>query len=304
MKYLFLLTILLCSVLAIQAQSDEGTPASAKPTPVLGLNGSGLRNVPVDNTAEVKFNQISADSGRYFKEGLLHLRDGENSKAREKFDKSVEVFLLSGVNVRASKNLNDCYNQLIETVYRIEFPSTQQPQIKSLSAVCAWNVENKLADDIVAKLTKPTENKTPIKKNVVTPLVGFTEQDFERSPLDDLAKLELTPEEQQIENDPIIKRQYELVKVAVKPKPKLDTKPIQLKDGKVPIVIKYFNENLHDPYTMRFIRWSAIEQGIFGGAPCWKVTVKYRAKNVLGAYVLTEETFFIMNNKVVDVRKV
>jgi membrane-bound lytic murein transglycosylase D len=189
------------------------------------VNGSGLRNVPVDNTAETKFNQISSDAGRYFKEAMLHFRDNEPNKAREKFDKSVEVFLMSGVNVRASKNLNDCYNQLIETVYRIEFPSNQQPQIKSLSATCSWNIENKLADDVVAKLAQPVQNNT-VDKNLVTavvdnknqttaPQTGFTEQSFEVSPRDELAKLELTPQEQQVENDPVAQQQYELVKVAV-----------------------------------------------------------------------------------------
>jgi LysM repeat protein len=191
------------------------------------INGSGLRNVPVDNTAETKFNQISADAGRYFKEAMLHFRDNERSRAREKFDKSVEVFLMSGVNVRASKNLNDCYNQLIETVYRIEFPSEQQPQIRSLSATCTWNIENKLADEVVAKLAQPApQNNAQVDKNLVTavvdnktqttaPQAGFTDQSFEVSPLDELAKLELTPEEQEIETNPVAQQQYELVKVAV-----------------------------------------------------------------------------------------
>ncbi|MDQ3799453.1 MAG: transglycosylase SLT domain-containing protein [Acidobacteriota bacterium] len=195
------------------------------------VNGSGLRNVPADNTAEVKFNQISSDAGRYFKEAMLHFRDNERSKAREKFDRSVEVFLMSGVNVRASKNLSDCYNQLIETVYRIEFPSSQQPQIRSLSATCGWNIDNKLADDVVAKLAQPApqqqqQNNATTDKNLVTavvdnktqstvPQAGFTDQGFEVSPLDELAKLELTPQEQDVESDPVVQQQYELVKVAV-----------------------------------------------------------------------------------------
>jgi LysM repeat protein len=191
------------------------------------INGSGLRSVPVDNTAETKFNQISSDAGRYFKEAMLHFRDNERSKAREKFDKSVEVFLMSGVNVRASKNLNECYNQLIETVYRIEFPSEQQPQIRSLSATCTWNIDNKLADEVVAKLAQPaTQNNSTVDKSLVTavvdnktqtiaPQAGFTDQSFEVSPLDELAKLELTPEEQEIETNPVAQQQYELVKVAV-----------------------------------------------------------------------------------------
>lgn len=189
---------------------------------------SGLRDIQPDNAAEVKFNQISTDAGRYFKEAMIHFRDNERRQSREKFDKSVEVFLMSGVNVRASKNLNDCYNQLIETVYRIEFPSSQQPQIRSLAATCRWNIENKLADEVVAKLAQPAAAPTVSSaaaddKNLVTAVVdkpagqsvGFVEQEFEVSPLDDLAKLELTPQEQEVENDPVAQQQYELVKVAV-----------------------------------------------------------------------------------------
>ncbi|MDQ3799028.1 MAG: hypothetical protein M3384_06225 [Acidobacteriota bacterium] len=194
MKQVSLLTLLFYFVLIVNAQTDEGS------------SGSGLRNLPVDNTAEIKFNQISSDAGRYFKEALLHFRDGERSIAREKFDRAVEVFIMSGINVRASKNLNDCYNQLIETVYRIEFPSSQQPQIRSLSATCGWNIDNKLADDVVAKLAQPApqqqQNNATTDKNLVTavadnktqstvPQAGFTDQGFEVSPLDDLAKLEL-----------------------------------------------------------------------------------------------------------------
>lgn len=194
-------------------------------TSVVSAQSSGLRNIQPDNTAEVKFNQIALDAGRYFKQGLLNLQDNRRPQARADFDKSVEVFLMSGVNVRASKSLSDCYNQLIETVYRIEFPSAQQPQIRSLAATCNWNIENKLADDVVARLSQPVQNGAadkdlltavvPNSAQTSAPQIGFSEQGFEPSPLDELAKLELTPEEQQVENDPVAQQQYELVKVAV-----------------------------------------------------------------------------------------
>ena len=192
---------------------------------VSAQNSTGLRNIQPENTAEVRFRQIASDAGRYFKQGLLNLQDNRRPQARADFDKAVEVFLMSGINVRASKKLDDCYNQLIETVYRIEFPSSQQPQIRSLAATCNWDIDNKLADDVVAKIYQPVQNGQ-VDKDLVTavvsnpgqanvPQVGFTEQSFEPSPLDELAKLELTPEEQQVENDPVAQQQYEYVKVAV-----------------------------------------------------------------------------------------
>jgi LysM repeat protein len=184
-------------------------------------NSNGGRTQEVES-AEAKVNQIIEAAGISFKEGLYSL-EKNRSQARDKFDKSVEIFLMSGVNVRSNQKLQNCYSQLIETVYRIEFPSNQQPQIKALAATCGWNVDNQLADTVVANLLKPTpkaatdagvaDNKDVIA--AVVPQVGFTEQKFEASPLDELAKLELTTEEQQIDSDPVAQQQLEYARVAV-----------------------------------------------------------------------------------------
>ncbi len=180
--------------------------------------------------AEARIQQVTSDSGRYFKQGLLNLQDNRRPQAREDFDKSVEVFLISGINLASNNNAKarDCYNQLIETVYRMEFPNqAQAPQIRSLSATCGWNVDNGLADK-VAKLvvTVPVQPTTPNKNSLIASALsgttqsndattGFTEQKFEPSPLDDLAKLELTTDEQQVENNPVAQQQYQMVQVAV-----------------------------------------------------------------------------------------
>ncbi|MEP6900261.1 MAG: hypothetical protein ABJA66_00845, partial [Actinomycetota bacterium] len=78
--------------------------------------------------AEARILQVTTDSGRYFKQGLLNLQDNRRPQARDDFDKSVEVFLMSGINLTSNNNgkARDCYNQLIETVYRMEFPSDKQ----------------------------------------------------------------------------------------------------------------------------------------------------------------------------------
>jgi membrane-bound lytic murein transglycosylase D len=186
-----------------------------------------LAQTPEVEKAEARVNQITDESGKYFKEGLYSLEDNRRPQAREKFDKSVEVFLSSTVDVRKNKQLQECYNQLIETVYRIEFPSIQQPQVRSLSATCGWNIDNKLADSTV-KNSKASPNTTAdnstaagnsvIGSGVSTTAIaatGFTEQKFEASPLDELAKLELTPEEKDVDNNPVAKQQYDYIQVAV-----------------------------------------------------------------------------------------
>ena len=96
-----------------------------------------------EEQAEQRIQQITSDSGRYFKQGLLNLQDNRRPQARADFDKSVEVFLMSGINLQSNNNAKarDCYNQLIETVYRMEFPNAGQPPlIRPLSATCGWNI--------------------------------------------------------------------------------------------------------------------------------------------------------------------
>lgn len=191
------------------------------------------RNNPVPSevqNAEAAIARILTESGNAFREGLTALQDNRRPQAREKFDRSVEAFLISGINLNSNNNAKarDCYNQLIETVYRMEFPNQAQiPQIRSLSATCSWNIDNDTADK-VAKLvlTAPQTQQTTTNNSLIASVVqntnqssesltGFTDQKFEPSPLDDLSKLELTTEEQDVENNPVAQQQYQLVQVAV-----------------------------------------------------------------------------------------
>lgn len=198
---------------------------------ITSSSASGRNNNKPDQVAdaEARINQITSDAGRYFKQGLLSLQDNRRSDTAEQFNKAVEVFLLSGINLTSKDNLRarDCYNQLIETIYRIEFPSDAQiPQIRGLSATCTWNIDNKLADDI-AVLVRPSLNKqNPSAGNIVTasavngipsdePQIGFNEQKFESSPLDELAKLELTEEEKEVVNTPEGQQQYYVIQTAI-----------------------------------------------------------------------------------------
>jgi membrane-bound lytic murein transglycosylase D len=194
--------ITICFAFAIQAQTPE-----------------------IEKT-KAHINDIRDKAGVFFKQGLLNLEDNRRSQAQGDFNKSVETFLEATVN---APELKECFNQLTETIYRIEYPSVQKPQIRTLSAVCGWKWETKdysLADNIVAKLNQPAPQTNADDKNLVASVVdkqnqtnapqsGFKQQEFEVSPLDDLAKLELTPQEQNVETDPVAQQQYELVKVAV-----------------------------------------------------------------------------------------
>ena len=190
-------------------------------------SSSGGRNDSKTQQAEQAeriVSDLTNKSGVLFKEGLIALTDNRRSIAGEKFDKSIEIFLMSGVDVQRNQKLRECYNQLIETVYRIEFPADNQlPQVRSLSATCDWDIRNETADNI-AKLvrtqpTQPTNSElaTAMNKNesqAAQVQVGFNEQKFEASPLDDLAKLELTQDEVNVDT-PEAQQQYQYAVYAV-----------------------------------------------------------------------------------------
>jgi membrane-bound lytic murein transglycosylase D len=178
--------------------------------------------------AQAQVNKVLEDSGRYFKEGMEALKANRRSDSGEKFDRSVEAFLLSTINIQRDQKLQACYSQLIETVYRIEYPTdAQAPQIRPLASTCGWkwnDVDLKLADD-VAQILKPAKKSgnadaatlASIAPGAADPsqFVGFNNQTFEPSPLDELSKLELTAEEQQIDDNPVAQQQYQYIQYAV-----------------------------------------------------------------------------------------
>lgn len=183
------------------------------------------------STAEVAKAQdavrkILDESGNAFKEGIAAYVGDNRPLAGERFDRSIEVFLLSTVNIQREAKLQNCYNQLVETIYRIEFPADHQlPQVRSLAMTCGWNIDNSISDSIALKAkainAKPmgpvlpntvASNATPDNRG---PQVGFNSQEFEPSPLDELSKLELTQEEKQIDTNPVAQQQYQYIQQAV-----------------------------------------------------------------------------------------
>jgi LysM repeat protein len=162
-----------------------------------------ITNAQVSNetrTAEVAraqemVNRVLLDAGVYFKDGLIAYQEDKRYLAGEKFNKSVEVFLYSALNIQREQKLQGCYNQLLETIYRIEFPAENQlPKIKDLALTCNWNIEAALADNVAVLVEKSSRKlMAPTNTMATAEKVGFGELEFEPSPLDELSKLELVP---------------------------------------------------------------------------------------------------------------
>jgi LysM repeat protein len=188
---------------------------------------SGLRNVPDEaGKAESRIQEVITKSGDAFKRGLLNLKDSKRAAARDEFDHAVEAFLLSGINVRSNGKLQKCYAELIETIYRIEIPSNQAPEVKGLAASCGWTLENEYNDIAVALQQAPVTQQSQVSNNsqvasnegsempFAPQAGGFVDQKFEASPLDDLAKLELNSNEQNVDT-PEARASEQYIRVAV-----------------------------------------------------------------------------------------
>jgi len=192
--------------------------------------------------AEEQMRLLIEKSGGEFKAGLAALEDNRRPAAREKFDRSIEVFLMSGINLNSNNNsrARECYNQLIETIYRIEFPNDKQaPQIRGLSATCNWNIDNAMADKIAKRVMTAPLAEPNLDTNAVQPVSndltqGFVEQKFERSALDVLATLELNTIELDVDT-PEAQQQIQYISYAV------NNNSLGLKFQVHPMIQQYIN---------------------------------------------------------------
>jgi membrane-bound lytic murein transglycosylase D len=166
-------------------------------TQAQGSSQSYLRNTPSEIEREdPRVKQVIDRAENHFRQGQLNLQDNKREQARDEFDKAVDTVLESGLDVRAFPRLNTYYMQLVERVYREEVPLQQmQPQ--------------RTANTEVAQATGPQQGGAPAQQAVVQQ-VGFREQKFEPSPLDELSKLVLTEKEKEVSPNEVAKLEEEI----------------------------------------------------------------------------------------------
>jgi membrane-bound lytic murein transglycosylase D len=148
---------------------------------------SYLRNTPSDVEREdPRVQAIIARAEEKFKLGELNLRDNKREAARQKFDEAVDTVLESGMDVRSNPRLQNYYLELVERVYRYEVPQSApaQPRQDGASFIA------------VAQQGGAPQAQEP-------PQVGFTEQKFEPSPLDELSKIELNDAEKKVSDQQV-----------------------------------------------------------------------------------------------------
>lgn len=161
-----LLTALVATAASSYAQIPAASSARAIPTEV--------------EQSEARVAQVIARAEDHFRKGKLNLEDSKREQARQEFDKAVDSILESGFDVRASQKLQTYYLELVERIYREEVPM-QQPIAAPNTATMTLVAQN-------------TRSQEPAKTPAVAQ-IGFRDQKFEPSPLDELSKLVLNPNE-------------------------------------------------------------------------------------------------------------
>src|ERR1044071_5615735 len=165
-------------------------------TTLVGSPATGFAQIPVASSArtipteveqsEGRISQVIARAEDHFRKGKLNLEDNKREQAREEFDRAVDSILESGFDVRASQRLQTYYLELVERIYREEVPLQQQTA--------------PISTQLVAQNTQPQDQKpTPPPSQI-----GFRDQKFEPSPLDELSKVVLTPEEQRVDDKDLV----------------------------------------------------------------------------------------------------
>ena len=149
---------------------------------------SSARTIPTEvEQSESRIAQIMARAEDHFRKGKLNLEDNKREQARQEFDKAVDSILESGFDVRASQRLQTYYLELVERIYREEVP-LQQP-------VAPTPVNTQL---VAQSTQEQTQKPAPPSQ------VGFRDQKFEPSPLDDLSKLVLTDTEKEVSGEDLL----------------------------------------------------------------------------------------------------
>src|SRR6266481_3712237 len=151
--------------------------------------GSSARDIQTEvQKTDPRVDQVLERANDHFRKGKLNLEDNKREQARDEFDKAVDSILESGLDVRASQRLQTFYLELVEKIYREEVPLGRTPLQTNISELVAQNN---------SATTTPPQKTQPAQ-------IGFRDQKFEPSPLDELSKLVLTPEEQNVSDADVL----------------------------------------------------------------------------------------------------
>lgn len=168
---LSLFTVLLVPAVSVYGQIPGGSSARDIPTAV--------------QQSEPLVSKVIEKAEDHFRKGKLNLEDNKRSEARDEFDDAIDSILESGLDVRSHQRLQTFYLELVERIYREEVPLGRGPIQPAVTELVA-------------------QNTTSQQDKIESPVIGFREQKFEPSPLDELSKLVLTTDEQNVSDSDVL----------------------------------------------------------------------------------------------------
>ncbi len=144
--------------------------------------GSSPNNVdlPIEvqhRSAEIQ--KIIDRSEERLQAGEIYFKEGNYAQARKAYDRAIDIILESGIDVQSDARLKQHYHQLVEHIFQ-----------RHLALIKASPTSPQTASGNRASASPATTQREP-----QTDRRGFGEQSYEPSPLDELARLELTEEE-------------------------------------------------------------------------------------------------------------
>lgn len=156
-----------------------------------GPGGSSAREIQTEvQKNEPRVDQIIERANDHFRKGKLNLEDNKREQARDEFDKAVDVILMSGMDVRSSQRLQTFYLELVERIYREEVPLTQIAPQQNATPVIVQAPADAKTDTVEVAQAQPKQQQ-----------IGFVQQGFVPSPLDELSKIILTDAEKNVTDE-------------------------------------------------------------------------------------------------------
>ncbi|MEP7274135.1 MAG: transglycosylase SLT domain-containing protein [Acidobacteriota bacterium] len=136
--------------------------------------------------------KILDQSMHNLQDGDSAFNSGDYEKARRAYDRAVDVILEGGYDVQRDEKLGKFYTDLVEHVFQRQLTALKQ-STKAIQAQAAANTPT--FQPAVATDTTPKAQVAVNQQTRPAPPRGFGQQAYEPSPLDDLARQQLTEEE-------------------------------------------------------------------------------------------------------------